>query len=295
MITLLLTLLGCQETPATVPTVRLAERYGCALDTEGQVFCWGQQYEQSPDTDEPPPYDTAVVALAPGGTYRFLAVHGNNNAVVFEGDGSTRVYWPGEGRKLDDFSYPVIGIDGVEGGICVLNSDGEIGCTEFISDSRSPETAGWRFVTMGHSGACAIHSDDSWWCLRPFDDLQATHPTIEHIGMSHRGHKICVVTPEHTLACEGFDDDSFVPDVDNAVRVAVDRACVCALLDDATVDCGCVDPEKEAAMSAVEAETGIADLDLWDRVCVSYQADGSVACWGGSNEFGQSEPGPPPE
>ena len=309
-----LSVLGCGDAPGrlsawnTPPMVRLEQTYGCALDSRGKVFCWGNQFDYDQHTGhiDPLAHGDDVVVKAPAGEFQFIVLE-RDCPVVFAEDGESGIDWVcGSDHELANPGAPIWGADVNRlGNHCVLYRTGDVDCRH--SAFEPPVQGQWRQVVMGSAGLCLIAEDSSWWCSQgtpsrnspdgtmQLGTLYDDHPTIHNIGLSPNSAAVCIVTLDRAVACHGFEAHAAVPDVRNAHKVVVDDECVCVLKRTGRVECGCVSDEKNEAMSAVTQKWGIADIDLLDRLCVSYASTGRVECFGGSDDrFGQSSPQHPP-
>ncbi len=97
-------------------------RYGCALDTSGALYCWGQSLDA-----EPWPYDAPLegpYSVIESGSERVCMIRRDSGAVECLGD--TNLQNPWEIREVDP--GPAIELAVSKDGYCILLEDGTARC-----------------------------------------------------------------------------------------------------------------------------------------------------------------------
>lgn len=170
--------------PGSWASVAIAPRHACAVDLDGQLYCWGDPTHGRLGTT------TGVTPqLVPGGPWRAVAT-GHDHTCALDAQG--RAWCWGEnsfgqvtgGADADGFapalvsmptdhpSFVAIAASAV--GTCALGDDGRVFCwgdpgsaKGSNTTSRAPEPigpGGFTAIAMGYDHACALATDGAVWC-----------------------------------------------------------------------------------------------------------------------------------
>ena len=246
--------------------------HACALESDGQVVCWGA-------VGNPPlarfvgPYKAVAAGglddcairqngtihclwgfmTPPAGTFSQLSL-GPNHGCAVRADDQTVACWHGEWGKGEDFGQatPPAGtftmVDAGGDHTCGVRTDNTHECwgnpassdINPDSDESVPDWPGtfWR-VSAGGSHACGITTDFKVRCGGSDSNGQASAPNFSSaLEVSAGGFHSCAITSTHLMFCWGLDvADETEPPSGKYLFVAAGTHFTCALTDELTVRC----------------------------------------------------------
>lgn len=179
-----------EEPPDTFTQVSLGADHGCALRTNGSIYCWGNnQYHQS----EPPPEDHFVQVIA----YE-------NKSCALKNDGSLHC-WGQNIPNLPNESFVKLSRG------CGILLDGSIRCWEISQHYFEHEFIPGNFIDLSFTRdlLCTIDNQHSVQCwgtyFNSIDDrnFANTFDRNDYISISVNINTVCAETADHDLDCWG--------------------------------------------------------------------------------------------
>lgn len=278
--------------------------HGCAIRTDGQVACWGND-------------DYGQVSEAPDGRFKTLALSRHSSCGV-RTDGSV-ICW-GDLAHTHQPGAPTGVFTALEltyVNTCALKVDGSVACWGFWHE---PPVGAFKQVSTGYSHACGIRSDDTLACWGANDLGEADAPSGKFQRVSSGGFASCAlpvgegkarcwgstfssilqvpsdtfvdlsVGDEHacglrtsgTIACWGENGDLLAAPEGKYKRIYAGSVHSCALrTSDSTAVCwGKSDPELDRGQLDPINDTAYVDLALGLFYSCGLRSDGGVECWG---------------
>lgn len=182
-----------QEPPDTFTQVSLGQSHGCALRTNGSIYCWGNnQYHQS----EPPPEDHFVQVVA----YE-------NQSCALDALGHLRCW----GENREDFVEDRYEFSKLSKG-CGLLTNGSIQCWTQYNRLGLQSVPG-QFIDVSYNDGmlCAIDNQNKLQCFgNIFENRQIVFPHAysslprnNFISLKVMPDSICAETEDHYLICRG--------------------------------------------------------------------------------------------
>lgn len=270
---------GPPSEPSTVtviaPHVGAGSSHACALDTAGDVTCWGNRDH---GMDEPPP-----------GKMRQLSVGGWHACAVQARDRSAVCWGHDVYRQLHP---PAVEFDIVSAGgwhTCGLDVDGKIWCWGQDADGRiDPPEGNFVDLSAGWKHTCAIDEAGVVTCWGDDSVGQASPPPGGFTQVSAGEYDTCALSEGGDVVCWGSDRSGALAAPGGPfVQVAVGSRFGCALREDATVSCWGAD-----SFGQLEPPTDrFRLLGKGVNSMCGWTADDRLECWGQDN-YGQARPPP---
>ncbi len=231
--------------------VSAGSTHTCAVKVDGVVRCWGNNN----DGKSLPPDDLGFVTEVRAGTYSTCAVEMGGAVHCWGSDFAGVLSVPSD-------LLPVVNISMKSTHACVVQVDGMVRCWGRVEGSTPPSDLGAALkVSTGSLHSCALLPENSVRCwganshgqaIAP-EDYVFDYPILERIDVIPVAPSIIPGGSQFFTATGTFDDGST--------------------------------QDLSGGLSLVAQSVRIAR----DHAC-AVKADGSVICWGGVNQYGETTP-----
>ena len=275
-------------TPATAPTsprrwtaVSAGGYHSCALDPDGNITCWGDNYYGQ--------------AEAPGGRWTAISAGGLHSCAL-DPDGTTTCWgadYHGQSGAPDG-RWTATSAGGEGAHSCALDPDGNITCWGNDRYSQTDPPGGrWTAISAGGFHSCALDPDGNITCWgdgyydmdHDYDYGRTDAPDGRWTAISAGGFHSCALDPDGNITCWG-DNRSGQTDAPDGPWTAVTAGDFhsCALDPDGNITCW-----GDNRSGQTDAPDG-----PWTAVTAgglhscALDPDGNITCWG-DNRSGQTD------
>jgi hypothetical protein len=167
------------ETPDTFTHLSLGENHGCALHTDGSLYCWGDnRYRQS----EPPTEG------------RFVQVVSRRNTSCALEDTGRAVCWGEESNNEIPGLYRQIAVG------CGIRVDGSAYCWNFSRNTDRVIEGSYTYIGL-HEVLCLVNDQNKGRCIDYLGYIIENVPDIDFISIQIGRFLSCGETTDHQLLC----------------------------------------------------------------------------------------------
>ncbi len=247
----------------------------CAIDTGGEVHCWGSNNEGQ--------------ATAPSGTFLSVAI-GNNVSCGIRTNGTVECW--GEGGSGQVSSVPTGSFTNLAAAqwysVCALDSSGSIHCWGNDAYGVVTNTPSGSFTQLaaGYAHYCALASSGNLqcWGRDNYQQVSST-PSGTFTELTLGNFHGCGLNTAGALQCWGRDNSGQVGDTPSGTFTAVSagREWTCAVDSSASLQCWGGDGAGQVSNAPSGTFSGIF-ASRNDSNC-AIASDGRVHCWGNEGGF----------
>ena len=260
----------------TFKAVTAGFEHSCALDTDGAITCWGNNWYGQTD--------------APTGQFKAVTAGGSSttgHTCALDTDGAITCWGDNSGGQTDAPSgqFKAVTAGGVHS--CGLRDNGTITCWGNNRDGQTDAPSGqFKAVTAGGVHSCGLRDNGTITCWGNNRDGQTDAPSGQFKAVTAGGVHSCGLRDNGTITCWS-DNDHGESDAPTGTfkAVTVGSAHSCGLRDDNTITCwgwNRYGGQTDAPSGQFKAVTAGA----WHNCAL--RDDDTITCWGW-NRSGQAD------
>ncbi len=250
-------------------SLRSGTRYGCGVDENGVVRCWG--------------LNDVGQALPPDGLLARRVDTGSSIACAIRDTGQLAC-WGSITTAPAGSTYVEIGV-GLQHA-CARNQIGSLTCWGAATNgSTTPPPGAFKRLAVGGNHACALASNGTATCWGSNSELQSTPPAgVTFLDLAAGGEFTCGLTTDHTLRCWG-DERIGTPPSGTFEDVQAGAVHACAIDADDQLTCW-----GDSGFVSLDVPAGdYAEVAPGSTHTCANRTDGSTTCWGTSS-YGEQIP-----
>jgi hypothetical protein len=171
------------ETFDTFTQLSLGQNHGCALRTDGSIYCWGDnRHRQS----EPPTEGYFVQVVSRRNTS--CALEDTGRAVCWGEDANDEI--PGLYRQI--------------AAGCGIRTEGSAYCWDFLFNTGDTLEGDFVYISMSRD-LCLINRQREAFCISPIGVPDTEIPDLDFISIQSNYDTHCGETPDHRMVCWNSD------------------------------------------------------------------------------------------
>ena len=279
---------NCGGGGATIIEVVSGRYHSCALDQNGEVYCWGAPQGSAADFGQVTnvPQSNSFVQID-SGTDHMCGLE-STGAVSCWGDNSE-----GQVSGSPELQGTYSNLGAGYSHTCGVDTTGKVRCWGNDDDgqvSGKPSGTGYDEVVSGDGFSCALDDTGAVSCWGDNSYGQESVPQGTYRAISAGDHHICGVTMNDAVACWGDDSDNKVADAPTSAQVLISAGAnhTCAINANGAVVCwGADDAGQSTVPGAGALEASLVGAGT-GHTCV-LNAKGELECWG-DDTYEQASP-----